>query len=107
MKLQLPITPNYLSEIAQKILKPIKRGESVVVRWFPGHGMPIRLQQILSDKNVLKQVLGSYFTRFLIILLRESILSKNDLPAYFYNIYSQLVEEMKYRKLLKKTFKIR
>lgn len=59
-----PASAKYINDIANKLLNPIKRGESVFVRWFPGHGKTAILNQILSDRKLLNKHIGVFAKRF-------------------------------------------
>jgi hypothetical protein len=54
---------------AQKLVKPIKYGESGVFFWFPGGGMTSEVRDVFGGKAILRQVLGGLASRLVVCQL--------------------------------------
>ena len=82
-----------LDSLAIKILAPIQKGESVVVKWFPHTGKSIFLKEIFS-KNCTRQYFGSMESHYCFIQVDLSlILSDNFTQGLLQYLYCELAEK--------------
>lgn len=95
-----PLSSKYTINLAKKLLDPVKRGESVFVRWFPGHGKIILLSQIFSDEKLLEKNLGSFYKKYILVRVDSFIFSNLEISDIFVNIQNTLVDKLKERKIL-------
>ena len=81
-----------LDSLAKKILAPIQKDESVVVKWFPHTGKSIFLKEIFSN-NYIKQYFGSMESHYCFIQIDLSlILSDNFTQGLLQYLYCELAE---------------
>lgn len=93
-----PSSAEYLKQIAETILEPIKRGESAFIRWFPGHGKTAILNSIFADDQLLRASLGDFYKRFKFIKVDGYVfasLESSNLFIYIQNILSESLAENK------------
>src|SRR3989344_7152177 len=89
-----PSSNNYLNFLAQTLMEPIIRGESVFVRWFPGHGKTAILHHIFSSRNLVSKHLGSYYRRFIFIPIDGYLFSAVDIPNFFVYVHNTISEAL-------------
>lgn len=92
-----PSSTKYIKELAKIILEPVKRGESALVRWFPGHGKTVLLSHIFTNKTLLKENLGSFYERFLFVRIDGYLFFLQNLTDFFTNVLKTLSEELDLR----------
>lgn len=82
-----------LNSLAKKILSPIQRGESAVIKWFPHTGKSIFLKEIFS-KNYLKQYFDATESLYCFIQIDLSlILNDNFTQGLLHYLYCELAEK--------------
>ncbi|OGG02785.1 hypothetical protein A2W14_06695 [Candidatus Gottesmanbacteria bacterium RBG_16_37_8] len=108
-----PSSAPYLNYLGERLLEPIKRGESAFFRWFPGHGKSVLLSKIITDKKLLLKVFSKYYQRFIFFKVDGYLFDINDLVSFFFPILGNLFKELKCEQLTdeakdkSKTFLIR
>ncbi len=93
-----PSSDLYLKQLAQKLLDPIKRGESAFVRWFPGHGKSVLLSRIITDKKLLKENFRKYYQRFIFVKIDAYLFDKSDLSVFLTDIIQNLTNSLNLQK---------
>lgn len=96
--IRAPSSAKYINQLTEKLLTPIKRGESAYVRWFPGHGKTAILHQIFSDNLLLKKNLGKYYQRFIFINIEGFLYSESDFGDFLdyiaHSVYDKLAKKI-------------
>lgn len=84
--------PELLDSLSKKILTPIQRGESAVIKWFPHTGKSIFLKEIFS-RNYLRQYFGTAESLYSFIQIDLSlILNDNFTQGLLHYLHCELAE---------------
>lgn len=102
MILNTAFSDEYIRQVSKQIFEPLKRGESVFCRWFPGHGMTVRMMQIFSDEGFLKAGFEEKYDKTLLVRIDASDFAIEPLHLFFLYVKKKLTETMAAKKIVPK-----
>ena len=94
MKLNTAFTDDYIMQVSKQIFAPVTVGESVFCRWFPGHGMTVRMMQIFSDESFLKIGFGEKYGKTILVRIDASDFAIDPLHLFFMYVKKKLADEL-------------
>ncbi|OGK24954.1 hypothetical protein A3A46_00875 [Candidatus Roizmanbacteria bacterium RIFCSPLOWO2_01_FULL_37_13] len=99
MIINTAFSDEYIIEVSKLIFEPLRRGESVFCRFFPGHGRSVRLQQIFLEERYLESGFGEDFKKFIIVRIDASDFAIQQLDHFFLYVKARLMKIISKSKL--------